>query len=232
MLINRHWKAEGNWALPLTFLLFSNSSMSFARLATGGYCRGMVHECRRCSFLGDSKMFKRHAISHMAFNDAPFRCNVCHRVFGVGRELRRNCEKDHQHQERLRDTPRTSGRTPPLSESGGRASSAACTSAGVPGTASGTGGLWRWREQLASWPPQPGICRRPERSQTKKKGTAGGHKTPIADIIICLRPPVFAANHQKGTHWALWWSDLGGAAASWRRESASLAERRLTTARA
>ena len=79
--------------------------MSFARLATGGYRRGMVHECRRCSFLGDSKMFKRHAISHMAFNDAPFQCNVCHRAFGVGRELRRHCEKDHQYQERLRDAP-------------------------------------------------------------------------------------------------------------------------------
>ena len=50
-------------------------------------------------------MFKRHAISHLAFDDAPFRCNVCHRAFGVGRELRRHCEKDHQHQERLRDAP-------------------------------------------------------------------------------------------------------------------------------
>ena len=50
-------------------------------------------------------MFKRHAISHLAFDDAPFRCNVCHRAFGVGRELRQHCEKDHQHQERLRDAP-------------------------------------------------------------------------------------------------------------------------------
>ena len=50
-------------------------------------------------------MFKRHSISHMVFHDAPFRCNVCHRVFGVGRELCRHCEKDHQHQERLRDAP-------------------------------------------------------------------------------------------------------------------------------